>query len=182
MHRLGQRFFVKYYQIILSDRTSVVLCADAGKDGIVGLVSATLDSEKQLEAIRKGRFKLFWAVIPTLIHKPGLIWDVYIRNMSFSARVLGEGFIVGSGARIAYWGWLPDYPLKGKSTCLLKELMHIMENLGASEVQLEVDRLNRKVEVIHRLLGAHVVKRFTTKDGRERIVMHYELNPGVGKA
>ena len=121
-------------------------------------------------------------MIPSLVHKPSLLWDVFIRNLSFSAEELGEGFIVGSGARIAYWGWLPDYPLKGKSTCLLKELMHFMENRGASEIQLEVDRINRKVEIIHRLLGAHVVREFTTRDGRARIVMQYKLNPGVGKA
>jgi hypothetical protein len=182
MHRLGVRFFVKYYQIILSERTSVVLCADAGRDGIVGLASATLDSAKQLEVIQKGRFKLFWSVIPALIRKPSLIWDLYIREMSFSASFHDEGFIVGSGARIAYWGWLPDYPQKGRSTYLLKELMHLMEKRGATEIQLEVDRLNRKVEVVHRLLGARVVREFTTSDGRARIVMEYKLNPKGGIA
>lgn len=181
MHHLGKRFFVKYYQIILSERTSLVLCADAGRDGIVGLVSATLDSKKQLEAIREGRFKLFLAVIPALIRKPSLIWAVWIRYRSLSAKMHGEGFIVGSGARIVYWGWLPDYPSKGKSTRLMEELIHFMENLGASELQVEIDRLNRKVEVTHQLLGAHFVKKFTTRDGRERIIMEYKLNPTLVK-
>ncbi len=104
MHRLGQKFFVKYYQILLGEHMTVILCADAGRDGIVGLVSATLDSKRQLDAIRKGRFKLLLAVIPVLIRRPSLIWEIYVRNRSLSARSPGDEYVVSSGARIAYWG------------------------------------------------------------------------------
>ncbi|MBN1828331.1 MAG: hypothetical protein JW884_04190, partial [Deltaproteobacteria bacterium] len=128
MHRLGRRFFFKFYQIILNHPTSVVMCADAERDGIVGLVSATLDAKSDFEAIRKGRFQLFWAALPALIRKPSLLWAVYIRNKSLSPKVLGEGFCVGSGARVAYWGWLPDYPSKGKSIQLMEEFLRLMEN------------------------------------------------------
>jgi hypothetical protein len=177
MHHLGLRFFIKYYQIILKEKTGVVLCADKGKDGIVGLVSATLDSKKQLEAVKKERFKFFLILIPVLIRKPSLMRAMYIRNLSFSAKQIGEGFISSSGIRICYWGWLPGCPSKGKSTHLLIELIRYLENLGVRTMQLEVDRINRKVEVMHRLLGAKAVKEFTTKDGRARIVMEYRLNP-----
>jgi hypothetical protein len=180
MHHLGWRFFVKYYQIILGLKTSVVLCADAGKDGIVGLASATLDSKEQLEAIRKRHLSLLMASIPALIRKPALIRAAYIRLKSLLARALGEGFVVGSGARIVYWGWLPEYPSKGKSIFLLKELVRFMENLGAGRLHLEVDRMNRKVEVVHRLLGARVVREFATRDGRQRIVMEYTSSRTTG--
>jgi len=176
MHHLGRRFFVKYYKIILKLRTSVVLCADAGRDGIVGFVSATLDAKDQLDAIRKGRLKLFWAAIPGLARKPSQLWGVYIRNRSLSAKIVGEGFVLGSGPRIVYWGWLPGYPSKGKSICLMEELMRLMKSLGASKLHLEVDHINRKVEIIHRLLGAKVIRKFITRDGRERIVMEHNLN------
>jgi hypothetical protein len=39
----------------------------------------------------------------------------------------------------------------------------------------EIDRLNRKAEVIHRVLGAKMFKGFVTIDGRSRIVMKYIL-------
>ena len=55
-----------------------------------------------------------------MIRNPGLIWALNLRKKSLSARVLGEGYFVGSGARIAYWGWLPDHPSKGNSTRLQK--------------------------------------------------------------
>ena len=117
------------------------------------------------------------AVIPTLLRKPRLIWAVFIRNRCLSAEQMGEGFIAGSGKRISYWAWLPNYPAKGRSTWLLKELLRYMTNLGVNELLLEVDRVNRKTEVVHRLLGAKIVNEFTTRDGRERIVMKYELDP-----
>lgn len=179
MHRLGQKFFVKYYQILLGEHMTVILCADAGRDGIVGLVSATLDSKRQLDAIRKGRFKLLLAVIPVLIRRPSLIWEIYVRNRSLSARSPGDEYVVSSGARIAYWGWLPSYRSHGQSTSLIKEVLRSLETLGASTVRLETDRLNRQVEVVHRLMGARVVKVLVTRDGRERIVLEYGLSPPV---
>ncbi len=176
MHQLGRGWFVKYYEIILSDPTSVVLCAESGTDGLVGLASATLDSKKQLEAIRKGRLKLMLAIIPALVRKPGLIRALSLRNRSLSSRVLGEGFLVGSGARIAYWGWHPDHPTNGNSTRLLREMIRLMAHRGAATLQLEVDRNNKKVEVVHRLLGARIVGEFKTRDGRDRLVMQYDLS------
>jgi hypothetical protein len=182
MHRLGQRFFAKYYRILLGERTTVILVADAGRDGIVGFVSATLDSGRQLEGLRKGRFKLLLAVLPVLIRRPSLIWDMYVRSRSLSRRAPGEAYIVSSGARIAYWGWLPNYPAHGQSTSLIREVLRTLERLGASKVRLETDRLNRKAEVMHRFMGAQAVEVLVTRDGRERIVLEYGLSPTVGQA
>jgi hypothetical protein len=181
MHRLGRRFFVAYYRILLSEPTTLILVADAGADGLVGLVSATLESKRQLEAIRNGRFKLLLAVIPVLIRRPSLSWEVCVRDRSLSPRARGDGYFVSSGPRIAYWGWLPGYPAHGKSTALIKEILHRLESLGASRVSLETDHLNKKVEVMHRFLGARVVKVVTTRDGRERTVLEYALSPKVGQ-
>jgi hypothetical protein len=58
---------------------------------------------------------------------------------------------------------------------LLKTLLKILEDKQVSLVRFEVDRLNRKAEVIHRLLGAKVVREFNTPDGRSRIIMEYNL-------
>lgn len=180
MHHLGRRWFVEYYRVILGDPTSVVLCAEAEGEGLVGLASATVDSKKQLDAIRRGRFRLMLAMLPVLVRKPSLFRALSIRKKSLSRSVLGESFIVSTGARIAYWGWRPGYPSRGNSTRLLKEIIHLMEERGVRTLQLEVDRLNKKVEVVHRLLGASVVSEFTTKDGRDRLVMRYDLHRTQG--
>jgi hypothetical protein len=181
MHRLGRKFFVKYYEILLRERTTVILCADAGKDGIVGLVSATLDSRKQLEAIRRGRLQLLLAVIPALVRAPSLAWEVWVRNRALSPRSSGDEYFVSSGARIVYWGWSPGHRSHPPATSLITEVLRRLEELGARSVSLETDRLNRKVEVMHRLMGAHVSKVLVTRDGRERTVLEYALRPKVGE-
>jgi hypothetical protein len=177
MHRLGRGFFVAYYRLLLREPTTVILVADAGADGLVGLVSATLDSRRQLDAIRSGRSRLLLAALPALIRSPRLVWEVLVRERSTSARAGGDKYIVSSGPRIAYWGWLPGYPAHGRSTSLIKEVLLRLEMLGASRVSLEIDRFNRKVEVMNRFLGARVVKVLTTPDGRERIILEYVLGP-----
>lgn len=179
MHRLGRRFFVTYYRILLGERTTLVLVADAGADGLVGLVSATLDSRRQLEAIRKGRFRLLLAVIPELLRSPSLSWEIWVRSRSLSPKARGDGYVVSSGARIAYWGWLPGRPSHGRSLSLIKEVLRQLEGLGASKVSLETDHLNRKAELMLRLSGAQVARVMTTRDGRERAVLEYVLGPNA---
>jgi hypothetical protein len=177
MHRLGRGFFIAYYRILLREPTSVILVADALADGLVGFVSATLESRRQLDAIRSGRYRLLLAALPELIRSPSLSWEVLVRERATSAGARGDEYVVSSGPRIAYWGWLPGYPAHGRSTSLIKEVLLRLESLGARSVKLETDRVNRKVEVMQRFLGARVVKVLTTPDGRERTVLEYVLGP-----
>jgi hypothetical protein len=177
MHHLGRRFFVEYYRILLTERSTVVLVADAGADGLVGLVSATLDSRRQLQALRRARLRLLLASVPALVRSPRLSRELWVRERALSPAARGDEYVVTSGARIAYWGWLPGYPAHGQSTALVKEVLRRLERLGASRVSLETDRLNRKVEIMHRFLGARDVKVLTTRDGRERTVLEYVLRP-----
>jgi hypothetical protein len=175
MFKLGRGFILEYYRISFRNKASVILCADAGMDGIVGLVFATLDSKENLDSLKMGGHRLFLGALPALIRQPMLIKEILSRIRSLWRSDVGEGFIIGSGARIAYWGWLPNYPSKANSIFLLKALLKTLKEKNVSQVRFEIDRLNRKVELIHRLLGAKVVREFNTPDGRSRIIMEYIL-------
>jgi hypothetical protein len=175
MFKLGRGFILEYYHILLKEKTNVILCADAGMDGIVGLISANLDAKESLKWLKSGSYRLFLAALPALARKPVLIKEIYSRAKSVWGLSLGEGYIIGSGARISYWGWSPNYPSKGNSIYLLKNLLKVLKENHVSQVRFEVDRLNRKAEVIHRILGAKVVREFKTPDGRCRIIMEYIL-------
>jgi hypothetical protein len=177
MHRLGLGFFLAYYRVLLREGTSVTLVADAGVDGIVGIVSATLDATRHNAAIHDARWTLLLATIPALLRCPRLAWEVLNRERSLSPGASGDGYGVRSGPRIVYWGWLPGYPSHGQSVALLKEALRRLGSLGANKVSLEADRLNRKVEVTHRMLGARVVSVLKLPDGRERSVLEYTLRP-----
>jgi hypothetical protein len=175
MFKLGRGFILEYYRLLLKEKTSMVLCADAGVDGIVGLVAANVDAKKNLKWLKSESYRMFFAALPALARQPGLIKEIYSRAKSVWGWSLGDVYIIGSGARIAYWGWSPDYPSKGHSVILLKTLLKTLQNNDVSQVRFEVDRLNRKAEVIHRVLGAKVVREFDTPDGRSRIIMEYIL-------
>jgi hypothetical protein len=175
MFKLGRGFILEYYRILLKEKTSLVLCADAGNDGIVGLICAHLDAKESLKWLKSESYRMFLAALPALARQPLLIKKILSRAKSLWGLSSGDNYVIGSGARIAYWGWSPDYPSRGHSVFLLKTLLKNFENNHVNRVRFEVDRLNRKVEVIHRLLGAKVVREFKTPDGRSRMIMEYIL-------
>jgi len=175
MYQLGRKFLTTYYRIILDNRSSLVICADAGDAGIVGLISVSVDAGEELKALRNGRFRLLFSALPTLIRQPRLISSVSVRANSLSADEIGKGFVTGSGARLSFWGWSPDYPSQGQPTKLLQTALKLLKTLGVKTIHLEVDRANRKVEVFHRFMGGKVIDEFVTEDGRKRLIMEYQL-------
>jgi len=175
LYLLGRKFLTTYYRIILDNRSSLVICADAGDAGIVGLISVSVDAGEELKALRNGRFRLLFSALPTLIRQPRLISSVSVRANSLSADEIGKGFVTGSGARLSFWGWSPDYPSQGQPTKLLQTALKLLKTLGVKTIHLEVDRANRKVEVFHRFMGGKVIDEFVTEDGRKRLIMEYQL-------
>jgi hypothetical protein len=175
MYKLGKRFLTQYYRILLRNRMSLVVCADAGTAGIVGLVSASVESQEEYKALQRGRLRLLLSALPALIRRPRLFGAVYDRANSLSSDQVRKDFVVGSGARLSFWGWSPAYPSRGQTTKLLQTAMRMLKALGVETVRLEIDRVNRKVEAIHRLMGGKVIEEFVTKDGRQRIVMEHRL-------
>jgi hypothetical protein len=175
MYKLGKTFLKQYYRILLQEKNSIVLCAEDENGNILGLVSGSLKAEEHMIALRRNKFRLLLAAIPSLIRNPHLIGDIYSRQTSMSADEKASGYIVLSGAREEFWGWLPSQRLAGGAIELHEKWLSFVRLLGASEVKLEVDRVNEKVEKMHRLMGAKVVKEFTTPDGKQRLVMEYLL-------
>jgi hypothetical protein len=175
MYRLGERFLTQYYRILLDSPASLILCAEAGTAGIIGLVSASIDAGVEFKALQKRRLRLLLAALPALVRRPKLIRSVRSRERSLSAARVGEGFVVASGARLAFWAWSPAHPSGGQATRLLRTAMKLLKALGVESARLEVDRVNRKVEAIHRLMGGKVIDEFVTGDGRRRIVIEHML-------
>jgi hypothetical protein len=175
MYKLGERFLAQYYRILLHNPMSLIVCAEAGTAGIIGMVSASVEASEELKALQEGRLRLLLSALPALIRQPKLIRCVRDRANSLSSNQVGKDFVVGSGARLAFWAWSPAHPSKGQTTKLLQTAMKLLRSLGVKTVRLEVDRVNRKVEVMHRLMGGKVIDEFITGDGRQRIVMEHRL-------
>ncbi len=171
MFKLGRMFLAEYYRTVLRTQGTVILCAE--EDGrLVGFVSGTLRGEERVPGLRKRRFRLAVAALPSILCCPSLFWQARAREQSGSADS-GPGFIVQSGAHEEYWAW------SGGGTTGALDLhlkwLSLMKTLGAQKVTGEFDRVNKAIEQVHRILGARFVKEITTPDGRQRVIMEYDL-------
>jgi len=175
MYRLGRRFLTQYYRILIDDGRSIILCAVNDADQLIGFVAGAMEARTRLMALRRGRFRLLLASFPILLRRPKLIHEVYLRQMSGAADEVESGYVVHSGPHEDFWAWWPDQG-NGAIELHLKWLS-LMRLLGASTIRGEVDKVNTIVYSVHKMLGARTLKEFTTPDGRQRIIMEYQLIP-----
>ena len=171
--QMGKCFLNKYYSIILNDPNEVVLCA-YNESGIVGFASATLDVEKQFTNLRKNKFKLFLSSIPSIIFNPNLFLELLNRYNS-TKKVSENKYVISEGARGEYWVWDPDNDQSIYAPVLNNKHIEILHILGVKSYNFEVDSKNIGVYKFSLNNGAKEVSREKLPDGRERIIMNYDV-------
>jgi hypothetical protein len=175
MYRLGRGFLTQYYKISLEEKNSVVLCAEINGE-IIGVVSGSLDSQEHAAALKNRRLQLFLGALPALIRHPGLIKGMLSRQDSISGSANQKSYIVLSGVRLEYWGWLPNHKSFMGAVPLLQNWLRIMHFLGARSIIHEVDKENERSYQIHTLLGSKIIMEYITGDGKTRLLMEYILD------
>lgn len=178
--QVSKLFLVHYYKVVLDDPNSVVVCAE-DKDGtICGFASATLDAERQFANMRKHKVRLGLALLPTIMTKPRIILDA----MSRYASTQGKGeqkYVAVSGVRGEYWVWDP----RNKSTIWAGVLnnthLYLLKVLGVKSLRFEVDADNSGVVRFSERNGAELLDRVVLSDGRERLIMSYDLVKKFGR-
>jgi hypothetical protein len=173
MFRLGRAFLSQYYRALIDEGSCIILCATDASDKLIGFVAGSLDAKARLTALKRNRFRLLVASLPAFIRHPSLMREVYVRQNAGSADESEMGFVVQSGAHEEFWAWLPDHG-SGAIELHLKWLS-LMRLLGARTISGEVDKVNDVIVRAHRMLGARVIREFTTPDGRERLLIQYQL-------
>jgi hypothetical protein len=174
MFRLGYKFLTRYYQILIDEGSTVILCAVDDSDHILGFAAGSLDANFRLLALKKHRFSLLLASLSAFVCQPSLIGEVLSRQNSMSADESSTGYVVQSGAHMEFWAWQPGHKGGGALQLFLKWLA-LMRLLGVLTVRGEVDKVNDAIFKAHRMLGAKVVREFTTPDGRARFLIEYNL-------
>lgn len=176
MHRLGLAFFHSYYRVLMPDPNTVVISAEGPAGRLLGFVAGCRDARAEMDRLRRHRLGLFLACLPHLLRDPALLLDLRARMRYLDANgpdTWGDH----RGARISFWCWDPASTEARLSTLLLQHYLAYMRESGARAVRLEVDRINRKVEMTHRMMGARTVRTVQTPDGRERLVMEHQFGP-----
>ncbi|MDR0682307.1 MAG: hypothetical protein LBG15_10750 [Dysgonamonadaceae bacterium] len=170
---LGKPFLSQYYKIVIEDRYSIVLGAEGDDGKIQGLCFAIIDSKKHDANLKKHKFQLAWSAISSIVQKPVVLKNMIDRYKSLKTE--DDKFVVSHGTRIGFWGWSPKYKNPNASIGLLRACLHILKDIGVRDVFIEVDQFNDISYQVHSFLGAIPVKKMILPDGRERIVLKYEL-------
>jgi len=174
MFRLGLPFLRQYYRVMLQEKYSVILCAE--EDGkLLGFSSGSLDTAEHFQALKRHRLRFLISVLAVICRQPRIIKDILARMRSGSPDSEMGGYVTQTGPRGEFWCWLSDQRYGGGALVLNAKWLLVMKTLGAKEVRIEVDGRNPKVERMHRLVGARVVKNYVTPDGNPRIIMGYDL-------
>lgn len=172
--QLNKSFLHQYYKIILNDKNQLIVCAEDENGIIRGFCSASLDMKRQFENIRKHKLGLGLTTIRSIFHAPSLFHSLIDRYKSISQDG-GEKFIATTGARGEFWVWSQTNPDSISALELHEVQLKILRDLGVKQLNFEVDTVNIKVLNFHKSNGAELVKTIILPDGRERLIMRYNL-------
>ena len=168
-------FLRQYYKVVLNDPYEVIVCAEDDNQRIVGFSSGSLDSEKQFMLMRKKKFGFVLPLILSAVSNPKIIKSALDRFESTQGNTANE-YVTSKGARVEYWGWLPERSDSDQSIIMQDILFYTMKMLGAEKLFFEVDKVNKRVFKYHKINGAEEVKSFVMPDGRERVELVYDMN------
>lgn len=172
--QLGKPFLRKYYRIMLDDPNEIILCAVNDNGLIIGFSSTTLDAEAQVKNFRRHRFGFAFAAAGSILRNPSLVRSLYQRYKSTSSNARNH-FVTGHGVRGEFWGWDNSQKDSIAALELFEVGMGIVHSLGVKEFHIEVDTINKKIFLFHKLNGAKIVEQITLPDGRERVLMRYDV-------
>ena len=173
---LGCGFLMRYYQILISEPGSVVICLEDESGRIVGFASGTTAMEEHTAALARSRLTLVLSALPAIARRVSILVGMYKRFRSVRCSSEKDAFVLSRGPRLEYWGCIKGTVSPTEAIELMRAWLAIFRRLGGYTVSCEVDLSNDRVLRIHKAFGARVERKFTTGDGRERFVLKYDLN------
>tara|TARA_B100001059_G_scaffold13776_1_gene11144 strand:+ start:25404 stop:26051 length:648 start_codon:yes stop_codon:yes gene_type:complete len=167
-------FFLRnYYKTIINDPNSILVCGEDSTDGVVGFCCANLDVEKYNLNLKKNKFRLAFAALPSILKKPTILLKLISRFKTLNPKK--NIYITPKGARLEYWVWSKKNKDDQSSIYMLESTLNIIKILGYNKVSFEVDLDNKKVLKFHKLNGALELNRVLIDDKTERVFMQYDF-------
>lgn len=175
MFKLGLPFLKLYYNLLINEKTSVILIATDELGNLLGFCSGTTAAEEHLNNLKKNPLKIGLSILPAIIKSPKILTNILDRKKFISLKDGSIKFGVVKGPRIEYWAWQKNEKTN-MSIPLLKAWLRIIFDLGITSVKAEVDTNNNNLLTIHKFLGAKIAEHLTLNDGRDRVIIEYTKN------
>jgi len=177
--QMGKPFLKAYYKIVLSNKYSVFVCAEDDNGNVQGVAFAILNSEQFDTEVKQNKFRLAVGALSSIIVKPALLLSLFSRYRSLQKE--DNKFVNNYGARGGFWGWNPDNKDSISSYELHERFLAIIHDLGVKELHFEVDKENKAVYRFHKINGAKEIEILKLPDGRERVMMSYDMDTHVSR-
>lgn len=174
MHKLGEKFLKRYYEVTISNKSSIVLIAVDENDEILGFHSGTLDASEHFASLRKNKFRFVLPIFIAICRKPKLAKEIYTRYR-FTSEESKLNFGIKYGARGEYWGWNPLKPNAVESLNLHRNWHMVVKQMGVQKVRSEVDIINQRIYKSIKIMGGIFLEEITLEDGRRRGLVEYDL-------
>ena len=171
MSKYGMSYFKIYYKILLKEKYRIILIAEDESGIISGFVSGTLSAEDHLMEMNKNKFRLAYAAIPALLRHPIIVRDLIKRKKYLKSGNQNTQYIIASGARVDYWGWL--HSNKHMSIPLFRAWLRIAFERGTSSIRGDVYAEDINLVNIQKFNGAKIINEVICHDGRKRYVIEF---------
>ena len=166
-------FLQQYYKIVLNNKDFIALCAE-NENKICGFVTGTLDVESHFIELRKNKLRLGLALSFSFFKKPTLAIDAFTRYKA-TYKNSKDQFISKKVPRGEFWVWDKRVTRSAWSVILYKAHLKLLASLKVDRLNIEVDSNNKRILGFHEKNGAKLLESFNLPDGRERLIMYYEL-------
>jgi hypothetical protein len=176
MHRLGSSFLREYYNILLSEKTSIILVAEDLNGNIAGFHSGSIDPEEHSKALKNNSLKLLFSLLPKFLLNPKLLSEIVLRKKSLSTKSVENVYSSKVGPRAEYWAWSPSYQGVNHSLLLQSKWGRIINILGYEYYFLEVDSRNKLVMNFYKIKSAEIIEELSLPDGRKRSIIRLPTN------
>ena len=171
--RLGPRFLMKYYRLVMEHPSGILIIA-ANKDDVVGFVAGFASPAKFYVEMKKRKISFALASMPSLLRSPGIIRRLWIdfREVRTQARPAAPHETGVGGSSI---GVDPAWSGRGIGQGLLEAYVAEARKHGLKAFTLTTDADdNDAVNQFYRKVGFYLSRTFTQRD--QRRMNEYRMN------
>ena len=170
MTKLGKRYLLKYYSIVLEYDESLALVFEDELHNISGFAVGFKEPSKFYKFFKQYKISILISTLFSVIKSPSLIMKIinnYFRVNSNSAISSCEENVI----ELSSIAVIPDS--KGVGSKLLKSFIESSWELGCSQIKLTTDALNN--DIVNNFYNKHGFKLAKKEQRQNRVMNHYIL-------